>query len=83
MKFCQKMNEKSYHQNEQSFERPLHKLTETFLELDFGSLLKGPRERVTPTNKNNAVELSTFEIIARVSFAEVQWQSLALEKLPC
>ena len=45
-------------------------------------LFKGPRERVTPTNKNNAVELSTFEIIARVSSAEVQWQSLALEKLP-
>ena len=36
----------------------------------------------SPTNKNDAVELSTFEIIAGVNPTEVQWKGLALGEPP-
>ena len=36
-----------------------------------------------PTNKNYAFEFPTFGEIAGVNHPEVQWNSLALEELPC
>ena len=36
----------------------------------------------SPTNKNDAVELSTFEIIAGVNPTEVQWKGLTLGEPP-
>jgi len=45
-------------------------------------LEQGQRERLDPTNKNYAPELSTFGIIIEVSHSGVQWSSLSLEKPP-
>ena len=43
---------------------------------------RGIARTQSPTNKNDAVELSTFEIIAGVNPTEVQWKGLALGEPP-
>ena len=35
-----------------------------------------------PTNKNYALELSTFETIVRVNLSDVQWTGLTLGETP-
>ena len=45
-------------------------------------IIEGIARTQSPTNKNDAVELSTFEIIAGVNPTEVQWKGLTLEEPP-
>ena len=43
---------------------------------------KGIARTQSPTNKNYALELPTFEVIVGVSPTEVQWKGLTLEEPP-
>ena len=49
---------------------------------DRSPFLWGRARTQSPANTNYAPELTTFGLIARVSIAEVQWRSLALEEPP-
>ena len=46
------------------------------------SNIEGIARTQSPTNKNDAVELSTFGIITGVNLTEVQWKGLTLGEPP-
>jgi len=53
------------------------------LGVDFFCKFEGTARTQSPTNRNYALDLPTFGVIAGVNPTEVQWKGLALGDRPC